>query len=114
MSWPACSVLPECGTRWPVSWLINVVLPAPFGPMMACSSPRVTSSETWSVAMMPPKRRTRLCTRSKGSATVQPPEQSHDATASEQHDQEQKRPYDQRPVFRHLRQQLLEHEIDHG
>ena len=25
--------------RCPVSWLISVVLPAPFGPMMACNSP---------------------------------------------------------------------------
>ena len=38
-------MLPEFGSNCPVSWLISVVLPAPFGPMMACSSPFATSSE---------------------------------------------------------------------
>src|ERR1700755_2552007 len=102
MSRPPNETLPECGARCPVSWLISVVLPAPFGPMMACSSPWATSSETWSVAMMPPKRRTRSLTLSRGSATREPPEQAHDATAAEQHDQQQQRAHDKRPVFREL------------
>jgi hypothetical protein len=41
---------PEFGINCPVSWLIRVVLPAPLGPMMACSSPGTTSSERLSVA----------------------------------------------------------------
>src|SRR6266403_6320242 len=101
-------MVPEFGGSCPVSWLISVVLPAPFGPMIACSSPCPTSSETWSVAITPPNRRTSFSTRSKGSATAQPPEQPHDAAAPEQHDQEQQRAHDQRPVFRDLRQKLLQ------
>src|SRR3954449_698854 len=112
MSRPASETLPEFGSNCPVSWLISVVLPAPFGPMMACSSPCATSSERLSVASTPPNRRTRLSTRSKGSATVQPPEQSDDAAAPEQHDQEQQRAHDQRPIFGDLRQGFLEQEID--
>src|SRR5437588_9181976 len=99
---------PEFGINCPVSWLISVVLPAPFGPMMACSSPRATSSDRLSVARMPPKRRTRFSTRSKGSATAKPPEHAHDATTREQHDQQQQRAHDQRPVFGKLRQQLFQ------
>src|SRR5206468_2831848 len=91
-------------------WLIRVVLPAPFGPMMACSSPSATSNETWSVATMPPNRFISLSTRSRGSGTGKPPQQSHDAAAAEQHDQEQQRPHDEGPVFRDLRQQLFQHQ----
>src|SRR6267154_5554789 len=111
-------MVPECGISCPVSWLISVVLPAPFGPMMACNSPLATSSERSSVAAMPPNRRTSFSTRSRGSpeesATAQPPQQSHDAAASEQHDQEQQRAHDQRPVFRDLRQKLFQHQKNDG
>src|SRR5215475_16146590 len=113
MSRPTSDTLPESGARWPVSWLISVVLPAPFGPMMACSSPLATSSETWSVARMPPKRRTSFSTRSKGSATGKPPKRAHDAAAAEQHDEQQQRPHDQPRIFRELRQQLFQQEINH-
>src|SRR5229473_1494637 len=105
-------MVPEFGNNCPVSWLIKVVLPAPFGPMIACNSPRITSSERWSVARIPPNRRTSLSTRSKGSATAQPPEQAHDPAASEQHDQQQQRAHDQCPVLRDLRQCLFQQEID--
>src|SRR5689334_24594427 len=107
MSRPPRKIEPAFGDKCPVSWLISVVLPAPLGPMMACNSPRATSSETLSVATMPPKRRTRSLTRSSGSATGPSPEQTHDAAAAEQHDQKQQRPHDQRPVFGELRQKLF-------
>src|SRR5665213_4554455 len=113
MSRPASRMRPECGSNCPVSWLISVVLPAPFGPMMACNSPLATSSETLSVATMPPNRRTRLSTRSRGSATGKPPQQTVDAAAPEQHDQQQQWTKDQRPVFGDLRQEFLQHEVDH-
>src|ERR1700738_1134371 len=103
---------PACGSSWPVSWLISVVLPAPFGPMIACNSPLATSSETLSVARMPPNRRTSLSTRSKGSAKAQPPQHPDDAAAPEQHDQQQQRAHDQRPVFRTLRQKFFQQKID--
>src|ERR1700732_2773666 len=112
MSWPAKRMVPALGRNCPVNWLISVVLPAPFGPMIACNSPRATSSETLSVATMPPNRRTRFSTRSKGSATGEPPQQPDDAAAPEQHDQQQQRAHDQRPVFRHLRQEFFQHQID--
>src|SRR6266851_7059150 len=101
-------MVPEFGGSCPVSWLISVVLPAPFGPMIACNSPLETSSERLSVATIPPNRRTSFSTRSKGSATAQPPEQAQDAAAPEQHDQQQQRAHDHRPVLRHLRQRLFE------
>src|ERR1700738_699751 len=96
---------PECGGSWPVNWLISVVLPAPFGPMIACNSPCATSSETLSVAAMPPNRRTRFSTRSSGSATGQAPQETVGAAAPEQHDQQQQRTHDQCPVFGDLRQE---------
>src|SRR6267154_2699005 len=80
-------MVPECGSSCPVSWLIRVVLPAPLGPMTACNSPRATSSETLSVATIPPNRRTRFSTLSKGSATTQPPQQPENAAAPEHHHQ---------------------------
>src|ERR1700737_3646983 len=107
-------MVPALGSSCPVNWLISVVLPAPVGPMIACNSPPATSSERLSVATIPPNRRTSLSTRSKGSATAQPPEQAHDAAAPEQHDQQQQRAHDQRPVFRELRQQFFQHQIDDG
>src|SRR5258708_8926896 len=100
-------MVPECGSSCPVSWLISVVLPAPFGPMIACNSPRATSSETLSVATMPPHRRTRFSTRSKGSATAQPPHQPKNAATPEQHDQQQKRAHDPLPAFLALRHALF-------
>src|ERR1700728_325044 len=105
-------MVPALGANCPVSWLISVVLPAPFGPMIACSSPLATSSERLSVATMPPNRRTRFSMRSKGSATAQPPEQPDDAAAAEQHDQQQQRAHDERPIFRQLRQELFQYQIN--
>src|SRR3954451_3937113 len=108
---PAKRMVPEFGDNCPVSWLISVVLPAPLGPMIACNSPLMTSSDRLSVAVMPPNRRTSFSTRSRGSTTAPPPEQAHDAAAREQHDQQQQRPHDQRPIFGELRQQLFQHQI---
>src|SRR3984885_13835101 len=90
-SWPAKRMVPAVGRNWPINWLISVVLPAPFGPIIACNSPRAISSERLSVATMPPN-----------------------AATTEQHDQKQQRPHDHSPVFGDLRQKLLEHEIDDG
>src|SRR5580704_5621554 len=105
-------MVPEFGCTWPVSWLISVVLPAPLGPMMACNSPDATSSDRLSVAVMPPNRRTRFSTRNRGSATARPPQQSHDAAAPEQHDQQQQRAHDQPPIFGDLRQEFFQYQID--
>ena len=42
---------PASGAISPASWPIRVVLPAPFGPMIACTSPCATSRSMPSVAM---------------------------------------------------------------
>ena len=39
-SWPSKTMRPSSGRISPLSWLISVVLPAPLGPITACSSPR--------------------------------------------------------------------------
>src|SRR4029079_7771421 len=114
MSCPAKRMVPLLGRNCPINCAISVVLPAPFGPIMACNSPRAISSERLSVARMPPNRRTRFSARSKGSATGQPPDQSKNAAAPEQHDQEQQGAHDDGPIFGDLRQEFLEHEIDDG
>ena len=44
MSSPAKRIVPASGRRSPASWPMSVVLPAPFGPMIACVSPWRTSS----------------------------------------------------------------------
>ena len=72
MSSPAKRMRPKSARNWPLSCAINVVLPAPFGPMMACSSPGATSSERLSVATMPPKRLARPSTLSMGSLMAAP------------------------------------------
>ena len=40
MDSPSNSMSPDVGSSMPVSWLKNVVLPAPFGPMIDTIAPR--------------------------------------------------------------------------
>ena len=56
MSSPLNRMRPEVGRSTPVRQLKNVLLPAPFGPMMARISPRWTSKLTLLSAVSPPKR----------------------------------------------------------
>src|SRR5262245_45357839 len=92
MSRPAKRMLPASGAISPESWPISVVLPAPLGPMMACSSPCGTVSRMLSDATTPPKRLARPSIWSSGSATAQAREHTVDATTGEQDDEEQHRP----------------------
>src|SRR5262245_27167092 len=55
MSSPSSRMRPADGRSTPVSRLITVVLPAPFGPISACRAPFSTLSETPFTAAMPPK-----------------------------------------------------------
>ena len=48
--------LPDSGVTKPQITLNSVVFPAPLGPITPSTSPRVTSTETPSSAVMPPKR----------------------------------------------------------
>ncbi len=56
--------LPESGLYSRVITLKSVVLPAPFGPIRPTIWPGSTSSETSSIATIPPKRRVTLRTES--------------------------------------------------
>ena len=61
---------PTCGMY---TWLIELkidVLPAPFGPMMANSSPVSTVNETLLIASTPPKRSVISSTSSSGAYCV--------------------------------------------
>ena len=56
MSSPLKTMRPPVGRSTPVRQLKKVLLPAPFGPMMARTSSRATSKLTWLSAARPPKR----------------------------------------------------------
>src|SRR3954451_10814136 len=55
MSSPSSRMRPADGRSTPVSRLITVVLPAPFGPIRAWRAPCSILSETPATAAMPPK-----------------------------------------------------------
>src|SRR5437868_7534670 len=99
---PANSIVPASGASNPEIWLISVVLPAPFGPITACSSPGATSNVTSSVTRSPPKFLARLSMRSTASATEYPPQPlSHadEPAPGEHRDQHQQRAEDHLPVL---------------
>src|SRR4051812_28291515 len=65
-------MLPEVARSSPESRRRSVDLPAPLGPMMACTAPASTESETPSTAAMAPKRRQSAEVCKSGSATLSP------------------------------------------
>src|SRR5262245_58832222 len=99
MSWPAKWIRPASGATSPVNWPISVVLPAPFGPMMACSSPAGTARSMPSEAVTPPKRLVRPSMANSASVTAQALQETVDAAAREQHDQEEQRAKHDLPVL---------------
>ena len=48
---PSIAASPEVGRRSPVSILMVVLLPAPFGPRKPKKRPRATRKDTWSTAV---------------------------------------------------------------
>ena len=52
---PSNRISPESGASWPLIMLKQVVLPAPFGPIMARNSPGATAKLTSLTARTPPK-----------------------------------------------------------
>src|ERR1700694_3124455 len=102
MSRPAKRMPPASGAISPVSSPISVVLPAPFGPMMACSSPARMSSVIRSEAMTPPKRLLRSWICRSASATAIAPQQPGDAAAREQDNEQKHRTENDLPIFRGL------------
>src|SRR5574341_1352317 len=67
MSSPNSSTCPDVAGRTPVTTLNSVVLPAPFGPMMALRSPGRTLMLTSWTAWRPPKLLDRLLSSRTGS-----------------------------------------------
>src|SRR3954470_23936 len=63
----------------PEIWPMSVVLPAPFGPMSACTWPRTISSVTSSVATTPPKRLLTPRSSSMASSSFRPGKEAGDA-----------------------------------
>src|SRR5689334_16604025 len=89
--WSWKYISPLSGARLPQICAISVVLPAPLGPISACTSPAATSSDTLSVATRPPKRLARFSSLSIVLPSHLPGEQAGDALRGEQHDGEQHR-----------------------
>src|SRR5438046_3904310 len=99
---PAKRIEPASGRMLPASWLMSVVLPAPFGPMMACVSPSSIFSDTPSVARSAPKLFTSAVTSSIGFI-----ENAGETAAEEDHRKDQQRSEDHLPMLRPSREQLL-------
>ena len=74
--------------------LTNVVLPAPFGPMIARISPAGRSKSTFSTARRPPNSRDRLRVESSVMATMAAisPHRPEDPSWKEQDQQDEKMP----------------------
>src|SRR5687767_3287805 len=82
-------ICPLSGARAPEIAPMSVVLPAPFGPISACTSPARTSSVTASVATTPPKCLLRFFSESTGNSL-----------GRKKHDGEQDHAHRQLPVQR--------------
>src|SRR3954468_16618598 len=72
MSRPSSAIEPAVGRSTPVSRLMIVVLPAPFGPISAWRAPFSIDSDTSLVATMPPNSFTRLVVSSTGDISAPP------------------------------------------
>src|ERR1700751_6045419 len=98
---------PLSGATSPVNWPIRVDLPAPFGPMIACSSPAGSISEISSAATTPPKRLVKASISSRASATTRPRNQAIDAALPRDRHQKEERPEDQIGIIGHTRKPFL-------
>src|SRR5688572_323002 len=94
MSSPPKRMRPASGFRLPASWLMKVVLPAPFGPMTACVSPSSTLKSMPSVARSAPKFFTSPLTSSIGLV-----EDAGQAAAEEDDGKDEQGPQDHHPVL---------------
>src|SRR5688572_3243066 len=107
MSSPAKVMRPLSGRRLPASWLMKVVLPAPFGPITACVSPGCTSKLMPSLARSAPNDFLSSETRRSASVTASF-EKPGESALEEQHRQHQQRPEVELPVLGPVRQGVLE------
>src|SRR2546425_4994068 len=109
MSSPANRMRPPSGRRLPASCPMKVVLPAPFGPMMACVSPSRTSRSMPSVARSAPKLFVSPLTSSIGLI-----EDASETAAEEDHRQDEQRAEDHLPVLRPAREQVFHQQQREG
>src|SRR3954464_11281358 len=86
---------PASGRSVPASWPMNVVFPAPFGPMTACVSPSRTSKSMPSLARSAPK----VFTTPRTSSIVLL-QHSGEAALEENDRENQERPKHDLPVLR--------------
>src|SRR6185503_12597152 len=112
MSSPAKRTRPRSGRRLPASWLIRVVLPAPFGPMMAWVSPSRISRLTSSLASSAPKLFVRP--RTSRILFILAEEQPREAAPEKKHRQHQERAQDELPVLRPARERILDQQERKG
>src|ERR1700691_4304552 len=112
-SLPSNTMRPRVGAKKPLIMLKNVVLPAPFGPMIARSSPSATLSDTWSTATRLPKF---LVTFSTWSSVTLPPvlDEAEQTPWEEQHHQDEQHADERHPVGGDARQVVLQDDKDRG
>src|SRR5260370_6436159 len=101
MSRPAKLIVPASTLRSPASCERSVVLPAPFGPMIAWVSPLTTSRSTRSVARSPPKLllSPRTARNSSAIAGRLAGQEAEEPAFREEHDQDEEGPEDDLPVL---------------
>src|SRR5256714_13817659 len=80
---PANRMRPPSGRKSPASWLMKVVLPAPFGPMIACVSPSRTARSMPSLARRAPKvfvsaRTSSMALKNAGEAALEEDDRQHE------------------------------------
>src|SRR5882672_2945424 len=109
MSSPAKRTSPRSERSSPASWPMSVVLPAPFGPMIACVSPSRTSRSMPSLARSAPKLLLRPRT-SRMLLLIFFRDQTRQPAPEEHHREHQQGPQNDLPVLRPAREQILEDE----
>src|SRR5262245_4304847 len=98
-------MLPALGASSPASIASSVVLPAPFGPITACTSAANKSRSTRSTATRPPNRLLRLDARNAGSGMLNAPRSQglrqirHDAVGCRDHDRDHDQANADQPVL---------------
>src|ERR1700722_3668558 len=117
ISSPSKMTWPEVCVRKPLIRLKKVVLPAPFGPITARSSPGSTVIDTLSTATRLPKCFETFSTRNR--LTMSPfsrcrlsPDDAQNAAREEQHDEHEEQADERHPVLRLARNVVLQHQKD--
>src|SRR5262252_1066346 len=116
ISRPAKRMCPASGPRAPVTRLKNVVLPAPFGPMIAWIPPLSTVRSSFERTASFPKLRESPSTASSGTLTAErePGQQGRveqTLRPNEHHDEDEQAVEDLAPVL-HPSQELRQHRKD--